>query len=281
MALVKKLALKYLRTKFKVLSSINKKRTAEKAFELFTTPQHRNKKALPPVFQRAEKLQFTFNNLTVKGYRWNNGSEKKLLILHGFESSAVNFDRFVNPLVKLGYEVIAFDAPAHGRSNGKTINALQYKDFIKELNTRYGPIKNFITHSFGGLALSLALEEMKHDESFKAVLIAPATETITAANHLFRILKLDDEVRKEFDEYITNANNQPPSWYSVNRASANIKAQVLFLRDKDDDLTPLSDVEPLMKKNYQNFRFIISEGLGHRRIYRDQNTVKAIIDFFK
>jgi hypothetical protein len=72
---------------------------------------------------------------------------------------------------------------------------------------------------------------------------------------------------------------KPPEWYSVSRAAANIKAQVLFLQDKDDHITPLSDVKPIMDKNYPNFQFVISEGLGHRRIYRDEQSLKKIIEF--
>jgi hypothetical protein len=45
-------------------------------------------------------------------------------------------------------------------------------------------------------------------------------------------------------------------------------------------MTPVSDVEPIIKENYPNFTFIISEGLGHRRIYRDNNSHSAIIRFF-
>ena len=42
-----KIAIRYIRTKFKILSSISKKKAAEKAFELFCTPQFRNVKDLP------------------------------------------------------------------------------------------------------------------------------------------------------------------------------------------------------------------------------------------
>jgi pimeloyl-ACP methyl ester carboxylesterase len=281
MSMGKKLVLKYIRAKFKLLASISKRKAAEKAFELFVTPQSRVKKNLPPVFEKAEKLNFNYNNIPIAGYRWNHPKEKKLLILHGFESSAVNFDKFINPLVKKGYEVLAFDAPAHGRSGGSQIHAVIYKEFIRYILETYGPVKNFITHSFGGLALSLALEEMPHDESYHVVFIAPATESTTAMDRFFDIVQLDDEVRKEFDKVITEANNQSPSWYSVARAAEKIKARVLFLQDKDDPLTPLSDVEPIIQKKYQNFSFVITEGLGHRRIYRDASQVKRIIEFFK
>src|SRR6478672_13221427 len=180
MPLAKKLLLRYIRTKFRLLSSVSKKKAAEQAFKLFCTPQLRNRKKLPPVFEKAEKLSFRLDGETVRGYRWNPSAGKKALILHGFESSVVNFDRYVKPLVQKGYEVLAFDAPAHGRSSGKTINVLTYKEMVVKICRDYGPIQSFIAHSFGGLSLSLALEEIPHDAGTRAVLIAPAAETKTA-----------------------------------------------------------------------------------------------------
>ena len=191
----------------------------------------------------------------------------------------LNFDDYLEPLIAKGYEVLAFDAPAHGFSDGRQIHALDYKNFILFLLQRFGPVTSFITHSFGGLGLSLALEELPHDESWKAALIAPATESITAMDQFFSYMKLNNDVRKEFDAHVVKANQHPSSWYSVARASQAIKASVLFLQDKDDNLTPYSDVEPIIRKGYPNFQFIISEGLGHSRIYRDAGTIQAIIHF--
>jgi pimeloyl-ACP methyl ester carboxylesterase len=259
---------------------LSKKKSAEKAFQLFCTPQYRNKRKLPPAFESAEKLDFVFEGNKIRGYRWNHSSDKKLLILHGYESSVINFDRYVKPLTKAGYEVLAFDAPAHGRSGGKQINAVTYKDFVLHINKEYGPITNFITHSFGGLALSLAMEDIKQNEDFKIVFIAPVTETITAIDSFFKFLRLDKVVRKKFDHIILKTGGHTPEWFSIRRIAKNLKAKVLWLQDKDDLMTPLSDVEPIIKENYSNFTFIISEGLGHRKIYRDNNSFKAIIRFF-
>lgn len=280
MRLSQQLALKYIRTKFRLLSAISKRKAAEKAFQLFCTPHYRNKKKLPPIFEQAEVLKFCFLNYTIQGYRWNGGADKKVLILHGFESSVINFDRYVKPLIRKGYCVLAFDAPAHGRSTGKELNVLIYKDFIDHINREFGPVKNFIAHSLGGLALSLAIEKWDHDDSFKVVYIAPAVETHTAIDSFFRFLKMDKGVRKEFDKVIEERGGYPPDWYSIARAAKHIKATVLFFQDKDDDMTPLSDVEVIIKANHSNFKFILTEGLGHRRIYRDNKVSKAIIDFF-
>lgn len=279
MQLVKRVTVNYIRTKMALLSKVSKRKAAEKAFELFTSPPTRVTKELPPVFHKAESLKLQFNGLKIQGYRWNHPQEKKALILHGYESSVVNFDKYISPLVKKGFEVLAFDAPAHGRSEGKMINAVDYKNFVLHVLDRYGPITNFISHSFGGLALSFVLEERPHDQSWKAVMIAPATESTTAMNQFFQFIRLDDDVRKEFQQVVQEANGKPMSWYSVARASAHIKAQVLFLQDKQDEQTPYEDVIPIIEKNYRNFRFVISDGLGHRRIYKDAATIKTIMDF--
>lgn len=279
MALTQQLALRYIRTKFGLLSAISKKRAAQQAFQLFCTPQHRNKKPLPPIFQKAEKLQFDFLNYSIRGYRWPGTSRKKALILHGFESSVINFDRYVKPLQKKGYEVLAFDAPAHGRSSGKTFNALLYKELIETIFEKYGPIQAFLAHSLGGLALSLALETISHDATTKVVLIAPATETTSAVDAFFKFLKLDPALRAPFDAIIEEKSGHPATWFSVTRAAKNIKASVLWAHDKDDSMTPFADIENAVQANYPNFQFLITEGLGHRRIYRDNLVSKAVIDF--
>ena len=279
MGIVKRLAINYVRTKLALLSKVSKRKAAQKAFELFTSPPTRVNKELPPVFKKAEELRFHFHDLKIVGYRWNHPQEKKVLILHGFESSVVNFDKYVSPLLKKGYEVLAFDAPAHGKSEGKIINAVDYKNFILYLLEHYGPVTSFISHSFGGLALSLALEEIPHDESWKVVLIAPATESLTAMHNFFELVKLDESVKEEFEKLIVEANGKPLSWYSVARAAAGIRAQVLFLQDKQDKQTPFKDVEPIMEKEFPNFRFVISDGLGHRRIYKDASSIKTIMEF--
>jgi pimeloyl-ACP methyl ester carboxylesterase len=279
MPLSKKLVLKYVRAKFKLLSLLSKRNAAEKAFELFCTPQIRTDKELPSIFENSEKIEFPFEGNSIRGYRWNYPSQKKALILHGFESSVINFEKYISPLIKKGYEVLAFDAPAHGRSTVKIITLIVYKNFIHYIWSHYGPVDSFIAHSFGGLTLCLALEEIPHSESVKIVLVAPAAETKTAIDNFFKLLKLNKEVRKEFDKIIEERGGQRPEWYSVSRIAPKIKGQVLFLQDKDDYMTPLSDVKPIMDHNYPNFHFVISEGLGHRKIYRDEQSLKKIIEF--
>jgi len=279
MTLPKQLVLKYLRAKFVFLSSISKRKAAEKAFKLFCTPHSRSKKDLSEVFLEAEKLDIDFEHYKIRGYRWNKDGQKKALVLHGFESTVANFEQYITGLVNKDYQVLAFDAPAHGYSSGKTIDAVVYKNMVQHIWTNFGPIDSYLAHSFGGLALCLALEEIPHSSSIKIVLVAPAVETRTAIDNFFQILELPSNLRPQFDTIIKEKGNHPTEWYSIARVAPIIKGQVLFLQDKDDMMTPFSDVEPIMDRNYPNFSFIISEGLGHRRIYRDEQSVKDILEF--
>jgi len=262
------------------LASISKRKAAEEAFTLFCTPLIKPIKEIPQLFKEAESLQFESNGLKVQGYRWNHPQQKKVMVLHGFSSAACKFERYIASLIDKGYEVLAFDAPAHGNSEGKTVNVVQYSDMVKKAMSLYGPIDSFIAHSFGGLAISLTLEVIPHDEHTKVVFIAPATETTSAVKTAFEILQLNNSKVKEiFNNIIYELGGKPTEWYSIKRAMKNIKAKILWIHDEDDDVTPIADVLKVKEDQYPNIEFIFTKGLGHRKIYRDNAVRSAVINF--
>jgi pimeloyl-ACP methyl ester carboxylesterase len=279
MKLAQKLAISYIRAKLNIMAMISKEKAAKKAFDIFCTPFRKSKKKTPALFEKAESLSFLLDDHVIRGYRWNAGGTKKILIVHGFESSAKNFDRYITPLIKKGYEVMAFDAPAHGKSGGKRINLPLYIQTITKVAELYGPIDGFITHSFGGLAATHYLETVAHNDDTRLVLIAPATETTSAIDSFFNFLKLSTDIRKEFDQLIYEKGGVWPDHYSIRRAMKNVKAKVLWFHDENDDMTPLEDALNVANDNHPNLEFVITQGLGHRRIYRDNSVMKRIFEF--
>jgi len=279
MKLAQQLVIGYYRAKLNLFAKLSKRKAAEKAFELFCTPYTSNKKKVPALFEQAEKLHLKFEDYQLVGYRWNHPQPKKALILHGFSSTIKKFDHFVMPLVKKGYEVIAFDAPAHGDSSGKTINGFQYRDTIHAVYERFGPIQSFIAHSFGGLALSLFMQDQTYQDHKKMVLIAPATETDSALTSFASVLKIDDEVKEEMRKIIFEKSGYTADKISIRHLAEKIKAEVLWIHDEDDDVTPWLDAIKIQEDNHPNFQFMLTKGLGHRRIYRDNKVKKAIMEF--
>ena len=279
MKLKEKITVPYIRVNLRLLAAISKKRAAQKALRLFCTPFNKSKRRTTPLFHKAEKLHLRVENKKVIGYRWNHSQPKKVLIIHGFQSAAKKFELYVTPLLNKGYEVLAFDAHAHGESEGDQINVLEYKNLIEVVCNKYGPIDAFIAHSFGGLAISLALENIIHTDKTKLVLIAPATETRSAVDLLFQFLRLNNDIRDEFENLIVSIGGKTTAWLSISRAIKNIRAQILWIHDEDDHITPLSDVLKVKENNYPNIEYYFTQGLGHSRIYRDSTVKKKIFSF--
>ena len=183
-----KLTIWAIRLKFQWLTLTNKRKAAEKAFELFCTPFTPRPRHEPSIFRDSDKRFISVEDTQVRVYQWNPGGEKTVLILHGFGSSAYKFQRYVQLFKQKNYRVLAIDAPAHGRSEGKTVNAVQYAAAIEQTVRQFGPVQGYLAHSFGGIALALALEKIPHQPSDKVVFIAPATETTTAVAEAFDLL---------------------------------------------------------------------------------------------
>ena len=280
MALAQQIALGYLRAKLNLLGVVSPKKAAKEALIIFSTPFRKAKKKVPPVFEKSELLQFSLHRKKVFAYRWNHPAPHRFLILHGFESSAYNFDRYVKPMVRKGYEVVALDAPAHGKSEGKTINLLEYIEAIHETWKRYGPFDGVMAHSFGGLAICLYLHQHPQTKEPQVALIAPATETSTAVDSFFRLLQMNDQIKEEFNRQVHQRTGFWPEDFSITRVAGTLKARVFWAHDENDDMTPLSDTLPIQQRKLPNFHFHITRGLGHRRIYRDNQVSRAIIDFF-
>lgn len=279
MKLSQKIALGYVSRKLQMLSAVSTKKAAEKAFQLFCTPQKRVPRKSSVVIDKATIVEVMLNGLKIYGYRWGASTNKRILIVHGFESSAINFEAFVEPLVNKGYEVLAFDAPAHGISEGNQIILPLYRDMISAVNDKYGPFTAYIAHSLGGLALTHFLKENPHTPDTKLVLIAPATEITSIIDRFFRLLKLNHKVRVAFDRISEQVTGISPANASILHTLNNIQSNILWLHDTEDDITPYRDVERIKQPDFPNIKFIITSGLGHRKIYRSENSLKAIIDF--
>src|SRR5690606_18279472 len=123
-------------------------------------------------FEKAEKTKLYIKglNLFIQTYRFSS-SPKKALVLHGWASSAKQMTPIIEELVNSGHEVISFDWPGHGESEG---NNTSYFDFIKasdEIALHYSNVDAIIGHSLGA-ATSIYLSSLI-GQKVKLVLLAP------------------------------------------------------------------------------------------------------------
>lgn len=281
MKIQKNIVYPFLRYKLNLISVIQPQKCGNYALDLFCKPPVKFKGRYAKIFETAEPLSFFLQNTRINGYRVpSKENHKKVLILHGFGSSVHKFEKLAAAFSLSGYEVLAFDAPAHGISDGKTVNALDYCNMIQKIHQTYGPIDVFVAHSMGGLAVSPALEAIPHSENTVLALIAPAAETTTALDNALALLKISNKkIKKLMIQSIILKSGKTPEWFSIRRAIKNIKAKILWVQDTDDFITPMADVEKVMKDNPANTKFYITHGLGHQNIYRSDNVINEILAF--
>jgi len=280
MKLAQRVVIGYFKTKLRTIGMVSPRMAAEQAFKIFCTPYTKgvHQKA-PPIFHKAIPQVWTYDGLQIKGFHWlpEKPNGKKALIVHGFSSYGYKFEKYVQPLLSAGFEVFLFDAPAHGLSEGKIINALIYKRFLGMIDQTFGKMDAFIAHSLGGLATSLLAEELK--EKRKLILIAPATETRTAVNGFYKMFKVKEPVQKEFEEMIFRMTGKHMDHFSITRVMQQIQTPVLWVHDKQDRICPYADTLTVQKLALPHIQFYTTDGLGHNKIYRDKQVVKRVVDF--
>jgi pimeloyl-ACP methyl ester carboxylesterase len=290
MKLKQKLTTRYTRAQLNILSLVSLRKSAVKAFRLFITPRKRRKSKLPPIFGTGEALSIRLDGHVVRGHRWQPYSDalrpsaeteapKKVLIAHGFESASRVFEHYIAALLKKGYEVVAFDAPGHGLSGGKRLFISDYVQMLSAVEQNYGPFQSWMAHSLGGLALALSLEDMSTDGESRIVLVAPAPGIAQAFDEWASELRLPPPVSREVDEYVKETSGHPLAWYSLRRVIGSIAADILFVQDEGDAVVPMEEAKLIQQDRHPNIRFLFTTGLGHRKVYKDQEVLDQIVDF--
>jgi pimeloyl-ACP methyl ester carboxylesterase len=278
MTRAQKLTIFLIKLKLKTTSAISASWGAKIAFTIFSTPFRKPRPVPPPIFEESDEFIINVNGLKIAGYRWNHQSPQKVLIAHGFESRAYNFYRYIKPLIENGYAVYAMDAKAHGKSEGKTIILPEYVAMMSCLENTYGRFDGLIAHSFGGIATCLFQESFRNSNA-RLALIAPATETSSAVSRFTEYFSLGDKTKNAIFDLIKERSGNDVSYYSIKRIAPLLSNPILWVHDKNDDITPLKDVQPLIELNLPNIQFLITEGLGHRQIYKENEVVKRVVDF--
>ena len=275
--------LQYLRTKFKTISKLAPATAGRMAFELFCTPYPKYKKRkAPAIFHHAIKRTVILKDQTkIHGFEWlpNKPNNQTVLIAHGYASFAYKFEHYITPLLKMGYRVLAFDGPAHGQSEGKHIHVVVYQEAIQKIMEQAGPVHHFIGHSLGALTLSMIAENIEQAEARKFILIAPATKTTTTFAIFFKMMHLNEVTIAAFLSDVSSKTSHKVEFFAADRALANYKGPVLWVHDEKDVVCPYEDIINFKEKAPSNIKFLITNGLGHNKVYKTAEVMDQIMAF--
>jgi pimeloyl-ACP methyl ester carboxylesterase len=212
--------------------------------------------------------------LEIPTWRWGLGPT--VLLVHGWEGRGSQLGAFVAPLVHAGLSVVTFDAPGHGNAPDHRLYLTDLADTIADVAAAVGPLHGIVAHSFGAAGVLLA--GVRNDlRVLRNVLVSPNVIIDDAVFRFSRLVGLDDDERALLEERIGEHTGLSIDTLRLDRLTADRDERLLVLHDREDREVGLHHGERLAAL-WPNAQLVITDGLGHRRILRDNAAIAAVVE---
>ena len=215
-----------------------------------------------------------YKDLNIMTYRWL-GKKETVLLAHGWESNSFRWKSLIKKLKALDYNIVALDAPAHGKSSGTKFNALLYSECIYSVAQKFDA-NIIIGHSVGGMATAFCMGMHTLPAVNKLVLLGAPSNFVGVFHRYMTMMGYNKRVSRAMDNLVYERFNSKPEHFSAARFIEDINIEGLLIPDVKDQIIPYSDVEDF-KNYYKKARLISTEGFGHGLRHEDVNN--HIIDF--
>ncbi len=200
-----------------------------------------------------------------------------ILLVHGWSGRGTQLGSFVEPLLDVGYRVISFDAPAHGQSSGKQTTIFEIADVILALQKLYGEFDAVITHSFGGPCSALAVKNgLKIN---RMVAICPPATIRGLVTKFISALHITEKTSKHLIKHIEKSFGKH-IWKELSMTTLveHLDIPGFVIHDSHDVDIPWEEGQAVAHL-WNNAPFKITNGLGHRRILRDDDVIRSAVKF--
>ena len=252
---------------YNLYSLIAPKKAADSAFHLFS--KVRKGRVQPQQAEYLDRAKLNVEKVSghkIQSYHWP-GKKPTVLLVHGWESNSFRWRNLIKKLSEADFDIIAFDAPAHGYSSGEHLNAPLYEEAVQHMVANYGP-KYLVGHSMGGMTIVYNQYKNPNPQVEKMVTIGSPSEFHEIMGHYQQLLKFNDRVLQHLDEYIQNRFGFGIHDFSVSKFSRSLDKKGLIFHDRLDLITPYH-ASVQLHGNWKDSTLISTEGLGHS-MHQDQ-----------
>lgn len=260
------------------LSYLAPGRVGEIGYNIFCTP------ISPPVkphhkqwLDTAHQFNFESDGILLQAYQWGHG-EKKILFLHGWQSHSYRWKKYIEAFPQNEYTIYAFDAPAHGLSEGKYANIPIYSNAIENFIESVGVIDFAVTHSMGSFALMHALHHHHHLSVGHFVAMGSPGEANDFISFYKKFTGLSDRTFKHIIDHFEKVLKRTPDYFSAPVFATSLEMPGLIIHDEGDEEAPYHHAVRIHKAWPQS-RLITTQGFGHN--LRSQEVVEMVKDFVK
>lgn len=222
----------------------------------------------------ARSVKRKVENLDIQEYQWY-GPGDTVILVHGWESNAARWRQLISMLAEADFNVIAFDAPGHGRSSGKFLNVVLYGECLEALLQIHKPV-HLVGHSVGGMTI-LYNEFKRPNPNVKQIVTTGApSEFYEIMEEYQDILGLSARMMRAFDRLVIEKFGYTIREFSTTTFAASNKKKGLLIHDKQDRVAPYHG-SVNVHKAWKGSRLMSTEGYGHSLHQEDVN--RAILDF--
>ncbi len=270
-----------LRGLFAVTQKISPAIAARAAFHLFLrTFRHPLRAADAAPLAQARSLRINIGADSIQLHDWT-GTGPTAIIVHGWGSSAARFALMAQALNARGWRVLAFDAPGHGASSGRSSSLPQFMAALDTVIAHCGPPRALIGHSLGALAIACRHSDGPPrwaDALESVVLISMPAGAEELLRRYFDAVGLSAATERRLLERFRARFHAAPRDYAALPGTARIAARVLLVHDRDDDIVAHADSVTLYAQLH-GAEFFTTEGQGHSKLTREAATIARIVDF--
>jgi pimeloyl-ACP methyl ester carboxylesterase len=219
----------------------------------------------------------------VRGHVWGDGPV--VYLVHGWGGRGSQFTAYVEPLVAAGFRAVLFDAPAHGDSDPGPVgprrtHGVEFGKALDATSARFGPAHAVVAHSLGAISTYLTLR-FGWLSTQRLVLLAPMVEAESLFDQFQRALGFGPRTRRAFDRHLDAFVGIPVTEFDARVQAAQVPpVPTLVVHDRGDRQTPYPQAVGLVEA-LPDARLVTTEGLGHRKILRDEGVVGEVVAFLR
>lgn len=277
----KKPSIRLIRRLIPVAARIAPQFTAERCLRLFLTPGRQSRPRWEAAHLencRVEQSHLEGKRVTV--YRWGNSS-KKVLLCHAWGGRGTQLADFVPALVERGFEVVAFDAPGHGDSEGDQTDMVEYAKVVAELARGLGPLRAIVGHSFGAGNVVYAMHRYGVAAE-RVVLLGCFSDGEWVIDRFGELLNIPTNTVSRMKSTHEKMHGGDIRWsrnFKIAEMAGSDPTPTLIVHDRNDFEIPYMHAQALVDAGSGKHRLLSTDNLGHRRIVRDSAVVRSVYEF--
>ena len=258
------------------LSIVAPKIAARIAMKYFATPVRVKRPDSEMAMFHLSKQYFLKNGQAA--FEWGEATSPLVMLIHGWNGRGTQISPFAKSLVESGFRVVALDGPGHGSSPGNWTTPTHFASFIVKAQQELAPegAHSVIAHSFGGGCCVLAVTRGLKTKSL--VLIASPAFYERVVRFFGKSFGLNNKSQAALEDLVTKASGLRPSDLNIAKLASTLTIPILVVHDRDDNAVDYMSAEAIVEA-YKGARLITTEGLGHRRILKNQKVISEVTDF--